>query len=243
MGLILNSGMTLGPGFAADAGYVYVPPPPPPPIVSNGLVLHYDFSDPECYTTGTSITDLSTATNIGTVLNSYGALTFVSTGTNSYFNWSSNAGTNFTNSIQTTNSNVYKDFTIICYPDFTAGGIVGLFGFGVVDKSLRFYNGVDGTGPWLFSNAGNGDDWAAAATTFYVNGQASNQMVAGWNVLGGARNNGDFPEPGQLYIGASYSAEGRNFKGKIAVVLMYNRTLTEQEHLQNYNHYKARYGL
>ena len=36
MSLILNSGFTLGPGFTADAGYVYVPPPPPPPIVSDG---------------------------------------------------------------------------------------------------------------------------------------------------------------------------------------------------------------
>jgi len=240
MTITIRPGITLGPGTS-----VKVPVLPPPPIVTDGLVLHYDFSNPTCYTSGTTIADLSTATNIGTVLNSYGALTFVSNGTNSYFNWAdNNAGTNLTNSIATTNTNVYKDFTVICYPDFTAGGgIVGLLGFGVVDKSLRFYNGVDGVGPWLFSNPGNGDDWASGTTTFYVNGQASNQMVAGWNVLGGARNNSGFPEPGQLYIGSSFAASGRNFKGKIAVVLMYNRVLTEEEHLVNYNHYKTRFGL
>ena len=230
--------MKIGPGITMK-----VPVQPPPPVVTDGLVLHYDFSNPACYSTGGGVNDLSTSANFGSVLNGYGALTFVSDGNKSYFNWASNSGTNLTNSIGTTNANVYRDFTIVCYPDFTAGGIVGLFGFGVVDKSLRFYTGVDGTGPWEFSNPGNGDDWASGTTTYYVNGQVSNQTVAGWNVLGGAKNNGNFPEPGQLYIGASYNTEGRNFKGKIAVVLLYNKVLTQQEQLQNYNALKTRFGL
>ena len=47
----------------------------------------------------------------------------------------------------------------------------------------------------------------------------------------------------KLSPGVTVVYENRNMQGKIAVVLMYNRVLTEQEHLVNYAHYKARFGL
>jgi len=46
MSLILNSGMTLGPGFTADAGYT---PAPVPTIVQTGLRLHLDAGNTNSY--------------------------------------------------------------------------------------------------------------------------------------------------------------------------------------------------
>ena len=50
MSLILNSGFTLGPGVVLDAN-----PYIPPSVVSSGLVLHLDASNPYCYTGETGI--------------------------------------------------------------------------------------------------------------------------------------------------------------------------------------------
>jgi hypothetical protein len=125
---------------------------------------------------------------------------------------------------------------MILQPDFSMAGIGGIFGF-PSDKSLRVYNNG-----WQFPNPGNGDDWASSPTTYYINGQVSNQAVAGWNIAGGARNNNAFAEPAILYVGTS-GYGNRNMQGKIALVLMYNRVLTEEEQLQNYNALKTRFGL
>jgi hypothetical protein len=245
MSLILNSGMTLGPGLVLDANpYIPPPPPPVPTIVTDGLVLHYDFSDPACYSSGVTVNDLSTANNEGSVANAYGHISYVSSGTNSYFNWDSNSGgggdpNSFGSSIFTESTGVYRDFTIILQPDFTMSGMGGVICV-PGDKSLRVYNNV-----WAFPNAGNDDDWAAGSfgtTTFYVNGQASNQLLTGWNIIGGATTNPAFFTPNQLYIGTS-GYGGRHMQGKIALVLMYNRALTEQEQLQNYTVLRARFGL
>jgi hypothetical protein len=239
MSLILNSGFTLGPGVVLDAGYT--PPPPAPSIVTDGLVLHYDFSDPACYSGGVTVNDLSTANNEGSVVTTYGHVSYVSSGTNSYFNWDSNAGGNninsFGSSIFTESADVYRDFTIILEPDFTMSGMGGVICI-PGDKSLRVYNNG-----WALPNPGNGDDWdSTGSATFYVNGQASNQLLSGWNIIGGANTNPAFLTPNQLYIGTS-GYGNRHMQGKIALVLMYNRALTEAEQLQNYTVLKARFGL
>ena len=233
MTIHIRPGIKLGPGTGVKV--------PVLPLTTDGLVLHYDFSNPTCYLDGVTVNDLSTANNEGTVVNAYGHISYVSDGDNSYFNWDSNAGgsggNSFGGSIWTTlATNVYRDFTIILEPDFTMGGMGGIF-CAPGDKSLRVYNNG-----WAFPNPGNNDDWASSSTTFYINGQASNQAVAGWNIIGGATTNPAFSSAKQLYIGTS-GYENRNMQGKIAVVLMYNRVLTQQEHLVNYNHYKARFGL
>jgi hypothetical protein len=128
---------------------------------------------------------------------------------------------------------------MVFQPNF-GNGFGGLFAQ-TADQSLRVYDG----NTWVFPNPGNGNDWAhdaVGATTFYINGQVANQAVAGWNIMGGARTSTGFPEPGNIYIGTS-GFEDRHMQGRIAVVLMYNRVLTEQEQLQNYNALKTRFGL
>jgi hypothetical protein len=236
MALTIESGITIEGGITA--GNV-----PMTSIVTDGLVLYYDFSNPASYPgTGTSITDLSTAANNGTVVNDYSAISYVANAQTSYFNWSTNVGGGgsgsnaFNGSIHTATTNLYQDFTMVFEPDFSVAGIAGLFGV-PGDKSMRFYNNA-----WQAPNPGNGDDWASAPTTFYINGTASNQAVAGWNVMGGATTNPAYSVPQQLYIGTS-CYENRNMQGNIAVLLMYDRTLTSQEQLQNYNYFKLRFGL
>jgi len=232
--------LTIGPGITVGAGVSITPSVS---LVTDGLVLHYDFSDPASYPgTGTSITDLSTAANNGTVVNDYGAISYVANAQTSFFNWSTNVGGGgsgsnaFNGSIHTATTNLYQDFTMVFEPDFSVAGIAGLFGV-PGDKSMRFYNNA-----WQAPNPGNGDDWASAPTTFYINGTASDQAVAGWNVMGGATTNPAYSVPQQLYIGTS-GYENRNMQGNIAVVLMYNRTLTAEEQLQNFNYFKSRFGL
>jgi hypothetical protein len=211
-------------------------------LVTNGLVLHYDFSNPACYTSGTTVTDLSTSTNNGTVVNESGNVSYVSDGQTSYFNWSSNQGANGLGScISVSDQETYKDFTMVFMPNF-GEGFGGLFAM-TADQSLRVYNGLT----WGFPNPGNGNDWAhPSATTFYINGQATTSdltpAVAGWNIMGGAKTSPNFPEPSNLYIGTS-GYDNRHMQGRIAVVLMYNRALTQEEQLQNYNSLKTRFGL
>jgi hypothetical protein len=243
MSLVLNSGFSIGPGVVLDAN-PYIPPPPPS-VVSNGLVLHLDASNPNCYTGATGIVshlhaiDDVTGTQVGIFQNPSYSITWTDDGLSSYFTWPSNAYAD--DYINITTQRIYRDFTIVFQPDFAANGFGGLFGV-TADKSMRFYSGVNGTGPWVAANPGNGDDWANSSTTYYINGQVSNTTAAGWNIMGGARNNAGFPEPSDLRIGTSWY-QNRGFQGKIAVVLMYDRVLTDQEQLQNYNVLRARFGL
>lgn len=51
------------------------------------------------------------------------------------------------------------------------------------------------------------------------------------------------PPNSPIQIGGSTSFTNRWFDGKIALTKIYNRALTAQEVLQNYNAYKSRYGL
>lgn len=241
MSITIRSAQTICNGVTLRGN---TPPPPPIPIVTDGLVLHYDFSDPTCYsggtTNGTGITDLSTATNNGTIINDYNAIVSGTIGSNTYIGWQTNAGDSYVgSSIHTSLSNTSTDFTIVFQPDFTANGIVGLFAV-EADKSVRF--GTNGIGGWAIANPGDVNDWAAFSTTYYINGQVSNYPVAGWNIMGGARNNNQWTMPNGLYIGTSDYPD-RHFQGQIALVLMYNRSLTEQEQLQNYNALKERFGL
>lgn len=230
MAITIGSGITVGAGVAITTILS---------IVTDGLVLHYDFSNPASYSgTGSTITDLSVSNNTGTVSNEYGYISYVGNGQTSSFNWASPLGSNGLGScILTAGQNTYKDFTMVFQPNF-GPGFGGLFAM-TADQSLRVYNGTT----WEFPNPGNGNDWAyPSATTFYINGQVANQAVSGWNIMGGAKTSPNFPEPSNLYIGTS-GYDNRHMQGGIAVVLMYNRTLTAEEQLQNFNFYRSRFGL
>ena len=240
MSITLRSAQTIRNGVTLRG---HTPPPPPPTIITDGLVLHYDFSNPACYSggtvTGTGITDLSTTANNGSIQNGYNAIVSGTIGSNTYIGWQTIAGENpVASSIHTTAQNTYTDFTIVFQPDFTASGLVGLFAV-ETDKSVRFGS----NGAWAILNPGDGNDWAYGdPATYYINGQVSNNPVEGWNIMGGSRTNNTWTMPNGLFIGTS-NYSNRHFQGQIALVLMYNRALTEAEQLQNYAALRARFGL
>jgi len=240
MSITIRSAQTIGNGVKLRGDNTQVIPVPT--MVTDGLILHYDFSNPVCYN-GTSgdlvppnyaVTDLSTANNTGTIHISDYSLTWTSAGAASYITWASRYYED--DYVGVTNQNTFTDFTMVLEPDFNGDGLRGLLALGS-DSSLRVYNAL-----WQLPNPGNGNDWSMDGTTYYVNGQASNQLVSGWNILGGAKNNSNIAGSTPLRIGTSWYQD-RGFQGKIALILMYNRVLTEQEQLQNYNFLKARYGL
>ena len=214
-----------------------------PRIVTDGLVLCLDAANPKSYSgSGTTWTDISGRSNHGTI---NGTVSYVSNGYSSYFNWATAGDSNY---IFNSTPFTYLDLTIVFYPDFSlASSIAGIVASGApnTDKSLRF-TGVNGTSAWTLSgrNPGDSNDWASGtATTYYINGKQSINLVSGWNILGGYRTNqSSYPVSAAYYLGSSGYA-GRGFKGRIAACYFYNRQLSELEQTQNFNALRGRYGI
>jgi len=217
-------------------------------IVTNGLIAALDASFVASYpTTGSTIYDISGQGANGTL---NGTVAWVSSGSQSYFNFATSGLGNY---ISSTVSQAYFDCTIVLMPDFSTLNDAQLAGLIATttpavsgDKSLRFAV-VNGTGPWSLAtrNPGDGNDWAnPSATTYYVNGSASNVLVSGWNIFGGYRTNTTgFPATFPYFLGSGGYSNNRGFQGKIAVALLYNRQLSAAEQTQNYNALKGRFGL
>ena len=224
-----------------------------PPIVTSGLILHLDASNPNSYSgTGNVWYDLSGQNAHGGIT---GSVTYVNNGAQSYFNFATAGSSNY---ISSSLSQSYLDITVVFNPDFTLNSnssLVGLIGSSTdinnADTSLRF-SGSNGTGPWTTINGvGNANDWAFPSTIYYINGNplsgSSVSLNSGWNIFGGPRTNtvsGSFKNPFAYFIGIEgFSAGVRDYQGKIAACYMYNRTLSSAEQTQNYLALKGRFGL
>ena len=222
-----------------------------PQVVTNGLIMAIDASNPRSYPgSGTAIFDLTDKGANGTI---NGTVPFVGAGSSSYWNFATAASTKF---ISSTLSQQYLDCTIVFYPDFALNSNAGLVGLIAAsndttntDKSMRFKN-ANGTGPWqvIASSGINADDWGNPGTTYYVNGSAvadGASLVNGWNILGAYRTNQTtFPASFTYFLGTEgYSGAVRDFQGRIAMCLLYNRQLSAAEHAKNYNALKSRFVL
>ena len=222
-----------------------------PQVVTNGLIMAIDASNPRSYPgSGTAIFDLTDKGANGTI---NGTVPFVGAGSSSYWNFATAASTKF---ISSTLSQQYLDCTIVFYPDFALNSNAGLVGLIAAsndttntDKSMRFKN-ANGTGPWqvIASSGINADDWGNPGTTYYVNGSAvadGASLVNGWNILGAYRTNQTtFSASFTYFLGTEgYSGAVRDFQGRIAMCLLYNRQLSAAEHAKNYNALKSRFGL
>lgn len=210
-----------------------------------------DASNPRSYPgSGTAIFDLTDKGANGTI---NGTVPFVGAGSSSYWNFATAASTKF---ISSTLSQQYLDCTIVFYPDFALNSNAGLVGLIAAsndttntDKSMRFKN-ANGTGPWqvIASSGINADDWGNPGTTYYVNGSAvadGASLVNGWNILGAYRTNQTtFSASFTYFLGTEgFNAAVRDFQGRIAMCLLYNRQLSAAEHAKNYNALKKRFGL
>jgi hypothetical protein len=221
-----------------------------PNIVTDGLILNIDASNPRSYPgSGTLINDMSGRDAHGTI---NGTVSYVGAGTSSYWNFATASSANY---ISSTLSQAYVDCTIIFQPDFTLTNNASLVGLIAAsndatntDKSMRF-GGATNPGPWTIKSSGlNADDWGNASTTYYVNGVAvanGASLNSGWNILGAYRTNQTtFPASFAYFLGTEgYSGGVRDFQGRIALCLMYNRQLSVREHAKNYAAFKGRFGL
>ena len=241
---------------------------PPGGPARNGLKCWLDAGISQSYsagaspTNGTTVTDISGSGNNGTIYQggSY-SITWTSNGLGSYWNLTKDTNYNpIKTYITSPNSQNYQTVTVVFYPDFTLNNTVPLAGLiatntggtGGQDCSMRFA-GVNGTGPWtLNTSVSNSNDWDYTIPTWYNNQSVyagtSGTLVNGWNILTAIRTNfqsgTDFAGTFGLYIGSgAFSGDNRNYQGKIAAVLGYNRQLTAAEQLQNYSYFRGRFGV
>ena len=230
-------------------------------IAREGLILNLDASNSASYSgSGTTWTDLTGHAN-ATIYNggSY-SINYVAAGQASYFNFGSQ-DTNYNPTktyIGSSAAQLYQTMTIVFYPDFTlstGSSLCGLMasstgGSGTSDESIRFQS-VNGTGPWVFNTSTNNNDWDyPTVPTWYKNNTVytgtSGTISAGWNILTVAKTNstGNFSSAFNYYLGCGgYNGDNRNFRGRIALVLGYNRVLTAFEQLQNYAALRNRFGV
>lgn len=214
-----------------------------PRIVTDGLTLYYDASNPTSYPgSGNVIYDLSRNRNNGTLINSPsydstngGALIF--DGTNDYIQFTSTyAGT-------------------ICFWGIADAGstdglqaLVGVSATG--DGALRFHGGTfrGGTVPGEAGTPDSNDYQNGYVDQFMINGVSNlSRTGQGFYVV---PNNRTLTQ--NFYVGAignrnvstiSHTFNGRVFKGKMFKVLIYNRQLSNNELIQNFNAQRNRFGL
>lgn len=227
-----------------------------PPIVTNGLVVYIDAANRQSYVSGsgTTVRDISDNTKNGT-LNG----TFYSSDFGGVFNFD---GVNDTISFGTGNTFFpLPSFTIDLW--FQSKGTVpttgtqpGLFGFtfGIWTNftsanSIRFEassgSAVFNT-PVTYTHTSNFRDdgqWyninfqvTPTSSSIYLNGEPKASRSVTW--LG----NTAYPTNG-WNLGRDNNNANQFFTGSIASYKMYNRALSQQEIVQNYNATKSRFNL
>lgn len=219
----------------------------PANIVTSGLILHYDMSNYRSAPfSGNYIYDLSGAGNTGELLNgptylglNDGSLSF--DGVDDFID---------VNSI----SSISGDFT------------VGIWFYTTATSDIHYRRIVDFdyvTGFWLGRN-GNTNSWGGgiiepnAPYGIYLpftNGQwhylvsirnGSTHTLYGDGITSTVSNTvstGNLTSTTKLLIARQPAGANQFFNGNIAQVQIYNRALTQQEVLQNYNATKSRFGL
>ena len=226
--------------------------PLPPPIVSSGLILYLDASNPSSYPgTGTTWFDVSGNSANATIFNSPTYSTsnggyFIMDGVNDYITPSASVlGTNTTqtiwykwngvnqaiglaNLISTNGNDGYGMFMNDGSNSGTAGDrIVGIIPF-------NSYNGGGITSPLsstIWSQITMIRNTSAAAMQWYINGIYN----AGGN---------QFANGADTVLPFTLGTSGFPFAaGNLGAAMLYNRALSAVEVLQNYNATKTRFGL
>jgi len=219
-------------------------------IVTDGLVLNLDAGNPLSYPgTGTTWTDLTTNGNNGTLINgptfdSGNGGSIVFDGTNDYVssfpiqisgNGSKTVSCFF--KINTTirsglcgtrNFDTSPNGWVLCVNRTTSGNLSYYHTSGSI---LEIAAGIS-TNTWY--NACVTYDVSTAIATLYLNGIIIGSPATSFTTINSSSFNG--------VIGAE-TVNGGFLNGNIAQTLIYNRALSSQEVLQNYNATKGRYGL
>ncbi len=224
-----------------------------PSIVTNGLVMNLDAGFTPSYpTNGTTIYDLSSGGNNGTLVN----------GTT--FNSANNGSLVFDGAddyvaASFTNLGFDVPWTIGCWfnTSVSQSNSVGLFNLSyfpelmmTTDGKVFLWNSIgpnpgDVTGyPTIMStNSYNNGQW------YYAVGSYNTGGLAKLYINGVLINSASYAPYGLraiydgVYMGAEFNNGPKIFNGKIASGIVYNRELSASEILQNYNAQKGRFGL
>jgi len=220
-----------------------------PDIIQDGLVLALDAANTKSYPgSGTSISDLSGNSNIGTLINgptfdSSNGGSIVFDGINDYVNCGNNSSLQITgeltqcawfkSSIVAQQGIIYKDNqTYRCYKlqTSTLGVVQPIFFYSTTSYNAFVGNTVVTNGTWQNIVT---TYTPSTSVKIYVNG-----------VLDATYTSGIPPfidnDPANLELGRK--GNGTFYlNGNIANILIYNKTLSEAEILQNYNATKSRF--
>jgi hypothetical protein len=223
-----------------------------PKIVTDGLVLSLDAGNVKSYPgSGTVWTDKSGFNNNGTLIN---GPTFNSDNGGSIVFDGSNDGVNLNNNFISIQNNVTVEVFIksnttqntkIFVSNYTqVSGPTG-FGIGISDSTnnvIKWFTGNLGTTNTIFSNTViNNNQYYHVVGTYdgstkilYVNGIAESSA----SVINNINNTSTLAN-----IGYVQALSSQYFNGSISNARVYNRALSAQEVLQNYNATKSRFGL
>ena len=221
-------------------------------FVSSGALLYLDPGNSASYSgSGLTWTDLSSNANNATL---NGPPTFTSAGTASYFSFNG-TGTQYAITTAAKFNTAYTGKTVMvaarmANSSFSTGAYRCLFGTNGGSRNFNTYMYFDGSNFKLHFSAGGGGgfsnnlsiaymQWLVIAVTqttgglvtYYVNGQAVGTNT-GITFAQYASNSGEFVGLGDNY-----------WYGDIGVTAVYGRALSADEIKQNYNAYRATYGL
>ena len=215
-----------------------------PRIVTNELIMYLDAANTRSYPgSGSNWSDIS---RLGYSLAARNSPTFVSASAGSYFSLNGSNQDFYLASLGPAFTEV--TFNVWVWRNGTQSGYTGLVmsrgnasGFTYHGGgSALGYHWINDSNTYTYSSGVDtaNQTWSMATLVitatdakWYVNGVLQNTRTA-------SHSSSTFSN---LYIGSDSGTPGRYYNGRISVVQVYNRALTAQEVLQNYNATKMRY--
>lgn len=231
-------------------------------IVTSGLSLNYDVPQLRSYpTTGTSVTDLSGNSNTATLVNGVafnssngGSLFF--DGTNDYLNCGAVSNITFerTNTFSFSfwiyPTSLALNGTILSKYNASSRGLaVGLNSTGSISLVLRntlttndlvinTATGLITTNNWYHVVVSYSGNSSTTGVSFYINGAKTTSDISVRNGLTATILNSQ-----NVQLGGRTAADPTYYTGRIGLASIYNKVLTADEVLQDFNANRSRYGL
>lgn len=228
---------------------------PTPPLVTTNLQIHYDFTDPNCYSGSGNVVQDLTANNRDLVFvntPSWGGNHLIFDGANDYGNiqnissvntqgavgyWirlTDNLVTTLTQRISGINGS-WEFGRLDCAGNSSVGCTPSVVPNGSIGFDLGGANNITTNAQYSFVNT----TWAYLVGTWEVGGD-SRMYVNG--VLVHSCAPGTIARTGTWSVGRSPGNTSRYYKGRLGWMTYYDRQLTDAEVLQNFNATKVDYG-
>lgn len=218
-----------------------------PNMITDGLVLCLDAANPKSFVSGsTTWNDLTTNFNNGTLVNgptfdSGNGGSIVFDGIDDYGIINGNNLTKQLNQITVECFfNKSSGRTILSHSNDTIGAVKS-YAFEQVSNSFQSKLNISSV-QYTLSHTDLNNKWNMISLTYdgslitlYHNGVFITSTPAAGSVTYQTNSN--------LNIGRKNSADGEYINGRISNIRLYNRSLTANEVLQNYNTIKTRFGL